>query len=82
MRNADFHSPIGRLADAMKQLEHTWIDTKEDWSDSVSQKVEDDYLVPLHAHVQSLVDTVEKLAGVMAKAERACQHPRESGPVL
>lgn len=82
MRNADFHSPIGRLADAMKQLEYKWVETKEDWSDGVSQKVEDDYLVPLHGQVQALVDTVEKMAAVMAKAERACQHPRESGPTL
>lgn len=82
MRNADFHSPLGRLADALKQLEHRWADTKVVWSDSISEKVEDDYLVPLHGQVQSLIDTVEKLSGVMAKAERACQHPRESGPIL
>lgn len=82
MKNADFHSPIGRLADAMKQLEYSWIDTKESWSDSVSEKVEDDYLVPLHGQVQALIDAVEKLAGVMTKAEQACQHPKESGPIL
>ena len=82
MRNADFLSPAGRLADAMKQLEKVWMETKEEWSDSVSAKIEDDYLIPLHGQVQCMLDTVEKLSAVCARAERACQHPRESGPIL
>jgi len=82
MRNADFMSPAARLADALKQLERAWMDTKEEWADSVSQKVEDDYLVPLHGQVQSMLDTVEKLSSVMSKAERACMHSREAGPIL
>ena len=82
MRNADFTSPAARLADALKQLEKTWMDTKEEWSDSVSQRVEDEYLVPLHGQIQAMLDTVEKLSGVMSKAERACMHPREAGPIL
>ena len=82
MRNADFISPAARLADALKQLEKNWMETKEEWSDSVSQRVEDDYLVPLHGQIQAMLDTVEKLSGVMSKAERACMHPREAGPIL
>ncbi|MEZ6130159.1 MAG: hypothetical protein R3C59_15850 [Planctomycetaceae bacterium] len=82
MRNADFLSPAARLADALKQLEQAWMETRDEWSDSVSRTVEDDYLVPLHGQVQAMLDTVEKLSGVMAKAERACMHPREAGPIL
>ncbi|MEQ9409160.1 MAG: hypothetical protein RIK87_15600 [Fuerstiella sp.] len=77
MRNADFLSPAARLEDAMKQLEKSWMDTCEEWSDPVSRHVEDDYLMPLKGQVRAMLDTVEKLAGVMAKAERACSHPRE-----
>ena len=82
MRNADFISPGARLADALKKLELVWMESKEDWADPVSQKVEDEYLVPLHGQVRSMLDTVEKLSGVMTKAERACMHPREYGPIL
>jgi len=82
MRNADFISPAARLADAMKQLERAWMETREEWSDSVSQRVEDEYLVPMHGQVQAMLDTVEKLSGVMSKAERACMHQREAGPIL
>ena len=82
MRNADFISPAARLADALKQLEQVWMETKEDWADPVSQRVEDDYLIPLHGQVRSMLDTVEKLSGVLSNAERACMHSRETGPTL
>ena len=82
MKNADFHSPAARLQDALKQLEQQWMETREEWSDSVSQRVEDDFLVPLHGQVQVMLDTVSKLSGVMAKAERECSHPREQSTWL
>ena len=77
MRNADFLSPSARLEDALKQLEKAWSDTKEEWSDPVSRKIEDDFLMPLKGQVRAMLDTVEKLSSVMTKAERACSHPRE-----
>ena len=82
MRNADFNSPTARLLDSMQQLEQAWMETKEHWNDGVAQKVEDDYLVPLHGQIRAMKDTVEKLSSMMAKAERACMHPREHGPIL
>ena len=82
MKHADFKSPAARLNDAMKQLELIWMETKEQWSDSVSQKVEDEYLVPLSAQVRAMLDTIEKLSGVMSQAERVFSHTRERGPIL
>lgn len=82
MRRTDFRSPAARLEDSLKLLELAWMDTKENWSDSVSQKIEDDYLLPLKGQTRAMLDTVEKLAGVMAKAERECSHPRERSSFL
>ena len=82
MRHADFVPPSARLEDALKRLEHTWQNTKEHWSDSVSQTVEDEYLVPLHSQVTLLLDAVNRVSEVMGHAERQCSHPRESGPAL
>ncbi|MEZ6123888.1 MAG: hypothetical protein R3C49_12015 [Planctomycetaceae bacterium] len=82
MRNADFLSPAARLADSLKQLEQIWMETREEWSDPVSDRIENEYLVPLHGRIQAMLDTVEKLSSVCAKAERACQHPREAGAIL
>ncbi len=77
MKNADFLSPAARLEDALKQLEHAWTETTEEWSDPVSRRVEDVYLMPLKSQIRAMMDTVEKLSGVMARAERECSHPRE-----
>ncbi|MEZ6058823.1 MAG: hypothetical protein R3C19_00510 [Planctomycetaceae bacterium] len=82
MRRADFLSPAARLQDAMKRLEQQWLETREEWNDPVSQRVEDEFLVPLHGQVQAMLDTVNKLSGVMAKAERECSHPRELSQYL
>ena len=82
MRHADFLSPAGRLEDAINRLEKVWMETREDWSDSVSQTVEDDFLVPLHGEVRSMLDAIARLAEVMGKAERECSHTRETGPIL
>ena len=68
MKNSDFISPAARLTDSMKQLERIWMETREEWSDSVSRKVEDEYLVPLSAQVRAMLDTIEKMSGVMSQA--------------
>ena len=82
MKNSDFISPAARLTDSMKQLQRICMETREESSDSVSRKVEDEYLVPLSAQVRAMLDTIEKMSGVMSQAERACSHSRERGPIL
>jgi hypothetical protein len=77
MKRSDFISPAARLDDALRQLEFAWQATNEHWSDSVSQKVEDEYLVPLHATIRTMLDAVTKLSSVVKTAESECSHPRE-----
>lgn len=77
MKRADFLSPAARLEDALKQLERSWLATRQHWNDPVSQRVEDEFLVPLHAQVRCLLDAANKLAGVVRTAEHECSHPRE-----
>ncbi|MCH2212414.1 MAG: hypothetical protein MK110_14005 [Fuerstiella sp.] len=82
MRKADFISPAARLADALTRLEHTWQQTKEHWSDPVSQTVEEDYLIPIHNQVSLMLDAVHKMSEVTGRAERDCSHRRESDTSL
>ena len=82
MRHADLYVMAGRLEDAMNRLEKIWMETRELWTDSVSQTVEDEYLVPLHGETRSMLDAISRLAEVMGKAERECSHDRETGPIL
>jgi hypothetical protein len=82
MKRVDFISPAARLEDALKQLEMSWRATQEFWHDPISQKVEDEFLVPLHGSVRSLMDAIGKTALVMRKAEQDCLHPRERSQSL
>ena len=77
MKRVDFISPAARLEDALRQLEAAWMATREHWSDSISQKVEDEYLVPVHGQVRTMLDAVSKMSLKMRKAEQECLHPRE-----
>ncbi len=77
MKRADFASPAARLEEALKQLEQSWMHTREFWKDPVSQRVEDEFLIPLHSHVRCMLDATTKLAQVVRKAEHECSHPRE-----
>jgi hypothetical protein len=82
MKRVDFISPAARLEDALKQLEMSWRATQEHWNDPISRKVEDEFLVPLHGSVRSLMDAIGKLSLTMRKAEQDCLHPRERSQSL
>ncbi len=77
MKRVDFISPAARLEDALKQLEAAWMATREQWDDSISQKVEDEFLLPVHGQVRTMMDAVSKMSLKMRKAEQECLHPRE-----
>jgi hypothetical protein len=82
MKRVDFVSPGARLEDALRQLEVAWNATREYWHDPVSQRVEDEYLVPLHGQVRSMLDAIGKMSITMRKAEQECLHPRERAQSL
>ena len=77
MKRVDFISPAARLEDALKQLEASWMATKESWNDPISQKVEDDFLVPLHGQVRSMLDAVHNLESCLSFPARV--HPQWRG---
>ncbi len=77
MKRVDFISPAARLEDALKQLEMAWMATREHWHDSISQKVEDEFLLPIHGQVRTMLDATSKMSLKMRKAEQDCLHPRE-----
>lgn len=82
MKRVDFISPAARLEDALRQLEAAWMATREHWNDPISQKVEDEYLLPIHAQVRTMLDAVSKMSLKMRKAEQECLHPRERNASL
>ena len=77
VKRVDFISPAARLEDALKQLEAAWMETREHWDDSISQKVQDEFLMPVHGQIRTMMDAVSKMSLKMRKAEQDCLHPRE-----
>ncbi len=82
MKRTDFQSPAVRLEDALKNLERVWSETKESWNDPVSQRVEEEFLRPLHSQIRCLLDATNTVSQVVRKAEHDCAHPREHRATL
>ncbi|MGB0741593.1 MAG: hypothetical protein ACPGXX_16105 [Planctomycetaceae bacterium] len=83
MKRVDFHSPGARLEDAFSELEAAWLSARSSWNDSVSHRVEDEYLIPLQGVIRSMLDAINSTSQKLQKAQENCQHPRErrSGPL-
>lgn len=77
MKRLDLTSPGARLEEALSRMERIWLETRQEWNDSVAERVEEQYVSTIRAHVRTLLDAVAKSQTVLRKAEFECQHPRE-----
>lgn len=68
----DLVSGAGRLAEAMKDLNAQWEQTKEQWRDIASQRFEKDHLADLEPLVRLTFDAVSRLAETLDRAQREC----------
>ena len=76
MRIADFTTPLARLQDALEQLDIAWMHTREQWSDAVSDRIEEESMQRIRAHVRSAHEAASKLSSVANRAQRACEDPQ------
>jgi len=77
MKRLDMTSPGARLDDALDRLEHTWLETRQQWNDPVAERVEEEFISTIRARVRTLLDAIAKSQTLLRKAEYECQHPRE-----
>ena len=70
---ADMRSPATQLRDALEVLGLRWNDTREFWNDANSQSVEENFLKPLASELSTTMSAVERLAEVLARAQRECE---------
>jgi hypothetical protein len=68
----DLVSGAGRLAEAMKDLQFHWEETKEQWRDIACQRFEKDHLIDLEPLVRLTFDAVSRLAETLDRAQREC----------
>jgi hypothetical protein len=60
------------LADGLKTVGEHWEDARADWDDPVSRDFEADYWVPLKTQVEMTLQAIDRLAPILARAQREC----------
>jgi hypothetical protein len=60
------------LNDALKNMRLLWEETKAGWKDPVSQDFEERYWVPLENQVVATLRAMDRLAPILARAQREC----------
>jgi hypothetical protein len=60
------------LNDALKKMRQLWDETKQDWNDPASRDFEEHGWQPLEAHVVAALRAIDRLAPVLARAQRDC----------
>jgi hypothetical protein len=60
------------LADGLKTVLERWDDTRAVWDDPISRDFEAGYVDPLKALVQSTIQAIDRLAPILARAQREC----------
>ena len=73
MRVMDLNTGLARVTQAFTDLKDRWGETKEVWTDDVSREFEKTQLQPILPHLQLLTAAAQRLAEVVAKAEKECE---------
>ncbi|MBI3739515.1 MAG: hypothetical protein HY258_10760 [Chloroflexi bacterium] len=64
------NNTTAQLDSAFRSLAQRWADTKTVWDDSVQRDFEKEYWEPLEAQIRSTQQEMERLAQVIAQAQR------------
>jgi len=77
MKSWDFNSGASKLVLALQSLQAAETEAQQYWSDEAHGKFHETYLAPLEPKVRSLLDSVHRLAEVLAGADRECGMTRD-----
>ena len=72
MAIADLRGGSAQLADSFDSLRAAWADTATRWNDSASRRFQKERLEPLDPMTRRALSAIQRLAEVLAKAERDC----------
>ena len=60
------------LADGLKTVGVLWEETRAGWDDAVSRDFETTHWLPLKTQVEAALQALDRLAPVLARAQRDC----------
>lgn len=67
------HDSKARLGASAERLQLRWLEAQAEWNDPQSREVERAHLVPLESHLRAAQGAIDRLAEVIAKAQRDCR---------
>lgn len=72
MKTCDLTSGVKKLTRALESLRVINAELEQLWSDEANRKFQEIYLAPLEPKVDNLLESTQRLAEVLASAERQC----------
>ena len=72
MTTCDVQGAVARLTDAFDSLRAAWAESGASWDDSASRRFEKERLEPLDPIIRRAIHSIQRLAEVLAQAEREC----------
>jgi hypothetical protein len=72
MHVCDLTTGMKKLEQSMQSLRTTAAQVEQYWSDEANRKFQETYLVPLEPKVHNLLGSIQRLADLLASAEREC----------
>ena len=76
MKHGGLADGAGQLKMAMDQLVEAWAAARPEWSDVVSQTMEEEQLQPLLQELRAALDAVTRTSNVLTVACRECEDER------
>ncbi len=73
MKIGDLSTGAAKLHDSMKLLQEAWAETKTRWKDNNAHQFQETYLEPIAPKVKMTQDAINRLAEVLARAQRECE---------
>jgi hypothetical protein len=65
-------SPAIDLSNALKTVRLAWEEAQTEWNDAVSRDFESNQWVPLDGHTRAVIQALDRLAPILARATRDC----------
>jgi len=73
MRIVDMNSDAAKLNKALDTLKEAWGETIEKWEDENARNFQENHLEPIGPAIKMALDSTNRLAEVLARAQRECE---------
>ncbi len=73
MQIADLSVGSAKLYESIKNLQEAWGETSEYWTDDNARHFLENHLEPISPRVKAAQDAINRLAEVLARAQRECE---------